>query len=122
MSSKYVPGAPNPFFDKHRFNCVPINRNFDPIGDCKIHHYVAGGAKVTKGIAVEILTPEFLWASFQVEAENLIKVDGKFIDDDRERNKRISAAYARLWLAGNPLPWAGASSLATAPDFISSAE
>jgi len=61
----------------------------------------------------ETLTPELLWASFQLEAEDLLNIDGQWIKDDRERNRRINAAYARLWLADNRFQWAGLAAFAS---------
>lgn len=43
----------------------------------------------------------------------MIKTDGRWIEDDRERNKRINAAYARLWLADNRFQWAGLAAFAS---------
>lgn len=113
MADRYVPGKPNPYFSKHKYNCIPINRNIKPIEECKLHHYVGPAATVEKGIAVHLLTPEHLWATFQVEAEDLLKVNGHWIKDHKERNKRINAAYARLWLADNRFQWAGLAAFAS---------
>jgi hypothetical protein len=68
---------------------------------------------VEKAIAVPILTPEHLWRTFQAEAENILMVDGSLEGNDRERNKRINAAYARLWLADNRFQWAGLAAFAS---------
>jgi hypothetical protein len=113
MPALYVPGKPNPYFPKHKYHCIPIDRNIKPIQECKIRHYVGPTADVANGIAVHLLTPEHLWASFQAEAEDIVKVDGQFIGSDRERNKRINAAYARLWLADNRFQWAGLAAFAS---------
>jgi hypothetical protein len=113
MPGMYVPGKPNSYFPTHKYHCIPIDRNIKPIEECKVRHYVGPGAKLANGIAVHLLTPEHLWATFQAEAEDLIKVDGAFIADDMERNKRINAAYARLWLADNRFQWAGLAAFAS---------
>jgi hypothetical protein len=68
---------------------------------------------VEKAIAVPILTPEHLWGTFQVEAENILTIDGSLEGNERERNKRINAAYAKLWLADNRFQWAGLAAFAS---------
>jgi hypothetical protein len=113
MPAKYVPGEPNPCFAPHKYHGIPIGRNIKPIGECKLHHCVGPAATVQKAIAVHILTPEHLWGSFQVEAEEIIKVDGSFEGKDRERNRRINAAYAKLWLADRRFQWAGLAAFAS---------
>jgi hypothetical protein len=113
MSASYIPGAPNPWFARHKYHGIPIYRNIKPIAECKLHHCVGPGATVQKAIAVPILTPEHLWGSFQVEAEEILKVNGSFEGNDRERNKRINAAYARLWLADHRFQWAGLAAFAS---------
>jgi hypothetical protein len=113
MSASYLPGAPNPWFARHKYHGIPIYRNIKPIAECKLHHCVGPGATVERAIAVPILTPEHLWGSFQVEAEEILKVNGSFEGNDRERNKRINAAYARLWLADHRFQWAGLAAFAS---------
>jgi hypothetical protein len=81
-----------PYFPTHRFHGIPIGG------------IAASGAT---------LSAEHLWASFQLEAEDLLKIDGRWIADDRERNRRINAAYARLWLADNRFQWAGLAAFAS---------
>jgi hypothetical protein len=61
----------------------------------------------------EKLSAERLWASFQIEAEDLLKIDGRWFADDRERNCRINAAYARLWLADRRFQWTGLAAFAS---------
>jgi len=107
MQARYVPGAPNPWFARHKYHGIPVNRNIKPISECKLHHCVGPAATVEKAIAVPILTPEHLWGTFQVEAENILTIDGSLEGNERERNKRINAAYAKLWLADNRFQWAG---------------
>jgi hypothetical protein len=70
-------------------------------------------AKPHYALRAEILTAEYLWATFQTEAEDLIRVDGKLDGHEQERNKRINAAYAKLWLADNRFQWAGLAAFAS---------
>ena len=113
MQARYVPGAPNPWFARHKYHGIPVNRNIKPIRDCTLHHCVGPAATVQKAIAVPILTPEHLWGTFQAEAENILMVNGSLEGNDRERNRRINAAYARLWLADNRFQWAGLAAFAS---------
>ena len=113
MQARYAPGAPNPWFAKHKYHGIPVNRNIKPISECKLHHCVGAAATVERAIAVPILTPEHLWGSFQVEAEDILTIDGSLEGNERERNKRINAAYAKLWLADNRFQWAGLAAFAS---------
>jgi hypothetical protein len=113
MLARYVPGAPNPWFAPHTYHGIPVNRNLKPIAQCKLHHCVGPAATVDKAIAVPILTPEHLWRTFQTEAENILMVNGSFEGNDRERNMRINAAYAKLWLADQRFQWAGLAAFAS---------
>ena len=113
MQARYDPGAPNPWFARHKYHGIPVNRNIKPISECKLHHCVGPAATVEKAIAVPILTPEHLWGTFQVEAENILTIDGSLEGNERERNKRINAAYAKLWLADNRFQWAGLAAFAS---------
>jgi hypothetical protein len=92
MTTPYVPGTPNPWFPRHGYHGIPL-----------------GGATPTGGT----LTAELLWATFQAEAEDLLRVGGRWMADDRERNKHINRAYARLWLADNRFQWAGLAAFAS---------
>jgi hypothetical protein len=92
MAPPYDHRTANPCFPRHRYQDVPIGG-------------IAPGG--------ETLTAERLWASFQAEAEALLTADGRWITDDRERNKRINAAYARLWLADHRFQWAGLAAFAS---------
>jgi len=100
-------------FPKHRYHGIPVYRNVAPVKDGKVHHYVGPAATVEQGIAVDLLTPEHLWATFQKEAEDVLQIDGKWIEDDKLRNRRINAAYARLWLADPRFQWAGLAAFAS---------
>jgi hypothetical protein len=113
VSASYVPGAPNPWFARHTYHGIPVYRNIKPIRECKLHHCVGPGATVERAIAVPILTPEHLWSTFQAEAEEILKVNGSFEGNDRERNRRINAAYAKLWLADHRFQWAGLAAFAS---------
>lgn len=113
MPATYAPGTPNPYFARHKYHGIPVDRNIKPIGECKLHHCVGPAATVRQAIAVPILTPEHLWGTFQVEAEEIIKVNGSFEGNERERNKRINAAYAKLWLADKRFQWAGLAAFAS---------
>jgi hypothetical protein len=97
----------------HVYHGIPIGRNIKPIEECYLHHYVGPAATLEKGIGVHLLTAEHLWTTFQKEAEDVIKVNGEFIKDDTERNRRINAAYAKLWLADNRFQWAGLAAFAS---------
>jgi len=113
VPAKYVPGKPNPYFPKHKYHGIPVGQNIKPLAECRLHHFVGPAATVEKGIASYQLSAEHLWATFQREAEDEIKVNGEFIKDDTERNKRINAAYAKLWLADNRFQWAGLGAFAS---------
>ncbi len=92
MNALTAPVTTTPSFAPNKYHGIPI------------------GAVAPTG---ETLTPELLWASFQVEAEDLLNIDGQWIKDDRERNRRINAAYARLWLADSRFQWAGLAAFAS---------
>lgn len=113
MPSIYVPGKSNPYFPKHKYQGVPVLGSYYPIQEARLHHYVGHGAQLKKGALAYVLPPEHLWATFQKEAEDIIKVNGAVIEDDYERNKRINAAYAKLWLADNRFQWAGLAAFAS---------
>lgn len=113
MRSVYVPGKSNPYFAKHKFHGIALNRNIERIDNCKLHHYVGPAATVEKAIAVPILTPEHLWRSFQREAEELLTVNGSMENEPLERNRRINGANAKLWLADHRFQWAGLAAFAS---------
>lgn len=113
MQATYVPGTPNPWFPRHPYHGIPIGRNVKPATECTLLHCVGPAATVERAVAVPILTPEHLWSTFQAEAEEILKVDGSFEGKDRERNRRINAAYARLWLADHRFQWAGLAAFAS---------
>ncbi|QBE62737.1 DUF2515 family protein [Pseudoduganella lutea] len=113
MLARYVPGTTNPYFSIHKYHGIPVNRNIRQPEEWKTKGYVAMNGKAYRGVTVELLTAEHLWETFQKEAEDLIKVNGKFIENDIERNRRINAAYAKLWLADNRFQWAGLAAFAS---------
>jgi len=113
MQATYVPGTPNPWFPRHKYHGIAVGRNVKPVAECTLLHCVGPAATVERAVAVPILTPEHLWGTFQAEAEEILKVNGSFEGNDRERNKRINAAYARLWLADHRFQWAGLAAFAS---------
>lgn len=113
MPTVYVPGKPDAYFPKHKFYGVPVYGSYQRIEECKLHHYVGPAATVEKAVAAYVLSPEHLWATFQEEAENIIRVNSSFEGNEEERNKRINAAYAKLWLADNRFQWAGLAAFAS---------
>lgn len=60
-----------------------------------------------------MLTAEHLWMTFQKEAEAIVLVNGQPIGDVAMRNRRINAAYAKLWLLDNRFQWAGLAAFAS---------
>ncbi|MFC3458249.1 DUF2515 family protein [Massilia haematophila] len=113
MPTTYVPGKPNPDFPRHKYHGIAVGQNLKPVKDCRVHHYVGPAATVEMGIASYQLSAEHLWLTFQREAEDIVKLDGAFIADGTERNRRINAAYAKLWLADNRFQWAGLAAFAS---------
>ena len=113
MPKQYDPGKPNEYFLKHKYFGIPLHGNIKPLESYKLKAYVKADAKIYRGIATELLDPEHLWATFQVEAEKLIRVDGNLEGNELERNKRISAAYAKLWLSDHRFQWAGLAAFAS---------
>jgi hypothetical protein len=113
MPTVYVAGKTNLYFPKHQFYGVPVYGGYHRIDECKLHHYVGPAATVEKAVAAYVLSPEHIWATFQTEAEDIIKVNASFDGNVAERNKRINAAYAKLWLADNRFQWAGLAAFAS---------
>lgn len=113
MPSRYVPGMPNSFFSKHKYFGVPVNRNIHSISELAVTTLPGPNGISRKAVEVEVLTPEHLWATFQVEAEDLIRVNGRLDGNEQERNSRINSAYAKLWLADNRFQWAGLAAFAS---------
>ncbi|MEW6759297.1 MAG: hypothetical protein AB1437_00615 [Pseudomonadota bacterium] len=113
MPTSYVPGRHSLYFSRHKYHGVAIGQNLKPLKECRLHHYVGPAANVKQGILSYQLSPEHLWMNFQQEAEDILRTDGEIIADDAVRNKRINAAYARLWLADNRFQWAGLAAFAS---------
>jgi hypothetical protein len=67
--------------------------------------------KTVKEIVVH--TCEDKWLELQKEAEAIVAPKGELIADPYERNARINATYARLWLADNRFQWAGFAAFAS---------
>ncbi|MFC5463016.1 hypothetical protein [Massilia niabensis] len=108
MHRKYDPCAPNPYFARHKYLGIPIDRSIVLVNECKLHHYVGPAAKLAKGIAVHILTPEHLWPSFQAEAEGIVTIDGQLTGNDEERNKvhrRLRDTGAAVSVPGRCRRW-----------------
>lgn len=53
------------------------------------------------------------WYGVQQEAERIIAPDGRLIFNPIERNRRINAAYAKLWLDDRRFQWAGLAAFAS---------
>lgn len=53
------------------------------------------------------------WLACQLEAEEWIAPGGILLDDPALRNRRISAAYASLWLLDQRFQWAGLAAFAS---------
>jgi hypothetical protein len=53
------------------------------------------------------------WLRCQLEAQQWVAPGGKLIEDTAVRNRRISAAYATLWLADHRCEWAGLAAFAS---------
>lgn len=53
------------------------------------------------------------WLRCQLEAQQWVAPGGKLVEDTAVRNRRISAAYATLWLADHRCQWAGLAAFAS---------
>lgn len=113
MSNRYVPGASHPYFPKHQYFGVKLGGNMYPLSQGKLAYHADSAARARKAIETEMLTAEHLWATFQKEAEAVVLVDGRPLGDVEERNRRINAAYAKLWLADHRFQWAGLAAFAS---------
>jgi len=67
--------------------------------------------KTVKEIVVHTCADK--WLELQKEAEAIVAPKGELIADLYERNARINATYARLWLADNRFQWAGLAAFAS---------
>jgi hypothetical protein len=68
-------------------------------------------AQATPGFAAEQACAE--WLRCQQEAEEWIAPGGRLIEDPLLRNRRVSAAYASLWLRDRRFQWAGLAAFAS---------
>ena len=99
-------------FQDHPIDKLVLNQNSVPISECQtktIHVYDQN----LEVIDVPILTGECIWRVYQREAEEIVAPGGKLIEDPKERNRAINAAYARLWLHDNRFQWAGLAAFAS---------
>lgn len=62
---------------------------------------------------VDVLTCDCLWRIYQREAERIVAPGGKLIADPIERNARINATYAAMWLSDSRFEWAGLAAFAS---------
>lgn len=53
------------------------------------------------------------WLRCQLEAQQWVAPGGRLVEDTALRNRRISAAYATLWLADHRCQWAGLAAFAS---------
>ncbi len=99
-------------FQDHPIDKLVLNQNSVPISECQtktIHVYDQN----LEVIDVPILTGEGIWRVYQREAEEIVAPGGILIEDPKERNRAINAAYARLWLHDNRFQWAGLAAFAS---------
>lgn len=65
------------------------------------------------GLGLEAERARDEWLQCQQEAEAWIAPGGRLIDDPILRNRRVSAAYASLWLHDRRFQWAGLAAFAS---------
>ncbi|WP_275371333.1 DUF2515 family protein [Xenorhabdus bovienii] len=99
-------------FKKHKYDDMELYKSTQSVAACDCHFEEKDGKQI-KVIDVPILTCECVWRRYQKEAEDIVAPGGKLIADPKERNKRINAAYASLWLNDNRFQWAGLASFAS---------
>ncbi|CBJ81772.1 hypothetical protein XBJ2_1380013 [Xenorhabdus bovienii str. Jollieti] len=97
---------------KHKYDDLALHQSTQPVAACDCHFEEKDGKQI-KVIDVPILTCECVWRRYQKEAEDIVAPGGKLIADPKERNKRINAAYAKLWLNDNRFQWAGLAAFAS---------
>ena len=102
----------NTCFKDHKYDRAKLNTHSMPLSECETHIVERNGEMVRRTI-VPILTGEDLWRAYQSEAEEVVAPGGKLIEDPKERNRAINAAYARLWLHDNRFQWAGLAAFAS---------
>lgn len=99
-------------FKDHQCDDQQLHKNTKPISECKSYFREENGRKV-KITEVQVLTCECVWRSYQKEAEGIVAPGGTLIADPKERNRRINAAYAKLWLHDHRFQWAGLAAFAS---------
>ncbi|CDG18624.1 DUF2515 family protein [Xenorhabdus doucetiae] len=99
-------------FKKHKYDDIDLYQSTQSVAACDCHFEEKDGKQI-KVIDVPILTCECIWRRYQKEAEDIVAPGGKLIADPKERNKRINAAYAKLWLHDNRFQWAGLAAFAS---------
>ncbi|MBD2781647.1 hypothetical protein ID852_18445 [Xenorhabdus sp. 42] len=97
---------------KHKYDDMALHQSTQSVAACDCHFEEKDGKQI-KVIDVPILTCECVWRRYQKEAEDIVAPGGKLIADPKERNKRINAAYAKLWLNDNRFQWAGLAAFAS---------
>ena len=97
-------------FTDHECDAKRLNRNTQPTGLCERRLDEARNCYITR---VPILTCEGLWTRCQREAEDWIAPGGQLIANGVERNRRINAAYAQLWIEDKRFEWAGLAAFAS---------
>ena len=99
-------------FKDHEIDTQALNQNTLPISECEIKILDLYDQR-SEFIEVSILTGEGIWRVYQREAEEIVAPGGKLIENPKERNRAINAAYARLWLHDNRFQWAGLAAFAS---------
>nr|WP_323858610.1 MULTISPECIES: hypothetical protein [unclassified Xenorhabdus] len=97
---------------KHKYDDLALHQSTQSVAACDCHFEEKNGKQI-KVIDVPILTCECVWRRYQKEAEEIVAPGGVLIADPKERNKRINAAYASLWLHDNRFQWAGLAAFAS---------
>ncbi|MCC8364965.1 hypothetical protein J8V57_01495 [Xenorhabdus sp. PB61.4] len=99
-------------FKKHKYDDMALYKSTQSVAACDCHFEEKDGKQI-KVIDVPVLTCECVWRRYQKEAEDIVAPGGKLIADPKERNKRINAAYAKIWLEDNRFQWAGLAAFAS---------
>lgn len=101
-----------PCFKDQTCGTQTLNQNTIPLSECKTRWVEVYGC-MTEVTDVPVLTCECIWRIFQREAEEIVAPGGILIEDPKERNRAINAAYARLWLHDSRFQWAGLAAFAS---------
>ncbi|PHM49836.1 DUF2515 family protein [Xenorhabdus sp. KK7.4] len=99
-------------FKKHKYDDMALYKSTQSVAACDCHFEEKDGKQI-KVIDVPVLTCECVWRRYQKEAEDIVAPGGVLIADPKERNKRINAAYAKIWLEDNRFQWAGLAAFAS---------